>query len=125
MSTLSLGKWSISPKEATSARSAGSSQDLWTHALAAVRKIGMLRIVEIKGLKRYRREVNLKGEAMEQPITFEAIFQKATTTVDGGWRISFDLSNDDSSKVSDIAALANESLTIVVMTSGYVAKDDA
>lgn len=31
----------------------------------------------------------------KQGITFKAIFYKATSLVDGGWRVSFDLSAQD------------------------------
>lgn len=57
---------------------------------------------------------------MKEPITVEAIFQKATTTIDGGWRISFDLSHADSQKISEIAQLANETLNLVIMTTDYI-----
>lgn len=49
-------------------------------------------------------------------VAVQAIFTKASTTVDGGWRISFDVSESEAKAVTDIAQLKNEALYLVVMT---------
>lgn len=46
----------------------------------------------------------------------EAIFQSARTTVDGGWRVSFDLSEVDGDFITSLAKLKGESLFIVVQS---------
>lgn len=50
------------------------------------------------------------------PIVVKAIFSKATTTVDDGWRISFDLATHDGMAVAEIAKLAQQGLQLVIMT---------
>lgn len=37
------------------------------------------------------------------PITFEATLFKITTTVDGGWRVSFDLSHWDIQGIQELS----------------------
>ena len=51
-------------------------------------------------------------------LSFTAIFNSARTTVDGGWRITFDLSNTDSDKISEIAALQHQLLQIAIIPIG-------
>ncbi len=41
----------------------------------------------------------------EQGITFQAVFNKATTTVDGGWRISFDVPESEAANLLELAGL--------------------
>lgn len=41
----------------------------------------------------------------EQGITFKAIFNRATTTVDGGWRISFDVPESEAGSLLELAVL--------------------
>jgi hypothetical protein len=50
-------------------------------------------------------------------IAFRCVFVKATTLVDNGWRLSFDLSEQDAAAVTKIAALRNENLILVVTKS--------
>lgn len=57
---------------------------------------------------------------MDEPISIQAQFVKASTTTDGGWRITFDVGHQDSHKVTDIAALSNELLQVVIMTTNFV-----
>lgn len=53
----------------------------------------------------------MQGDA----ITFQATFSKATTLVDGGWRVSFDLSESSGHKAAQIAALTGSILQIAVV----------
>lgn len=48
----------------------------------------------------------------------EAIFNKATTTIDGGWNLTFALSDDMADKVTEVTRLREERLYVVVMTEG-------
>lgn len=41
----------------------------------------------------------------EQGITFQAVFYKATTTVDGGWRVSFDVPETEAAQLLELAGL--------------------
>ena len=52
-----------------------------------------------------------------EPIAIQAIFAKATTLVDGGWRLSLDLSEDSSDQISKIADLKDEPLYITIITT--------
>lgn len=47
------------------------------------------------------------------PLKLEAIFAKATTMVDSGWRISFDLS--EQAPVEELAKLRGKCLHIVIV----------
>lgn len=51
---------------------------------------------------------------MNEPLAIEAIFTKATTTIDGGWRISFDCG--EQAAVEALAKLRDQRLYIVIMT---------
>jgi hypothetical protein len=48
-------------------------------------------------------------------LTFVAAFHKATTTVDGGWRISFDVSEDEAKTVAQLSVLRGELLQLAVI----------
>jgi hypothetical protein len=50
-----------------------------------------------------------------QPIALIATFSKASTLVDGGWRVSFDLSEQSGPEVSELAKLKGQALYIVIM----------
>ena len=53
---------------------------------------------------------------MEQnALTFTAIFARATTLVDGGWRISFDLSNDEVKAIHVLSELRDQLLNIAIV----------
>lgn len=49
-------------------------------------------------------------------VSVGAIFNKATTLIDGGWRVSFDLSEQNSQEISEIVSMKNENLFLVVFT---------
>lgn len=51
-----------------------------------------------------------------EPIAVQATFSKATTLVDGGWRISFDLSETQAEAVSKIAQLNGQCLYLAIVT---------
>lgn len=51
-----------------------------------------------------------------ESIAIQAIFNKATTTIDGGWNITFSVSEDQAGQITEIAALRNEPLYLVIMT---------
>ncbi len=46
----------------------------------------------------------------------QAIFNKATTTIDGGWNVTFSTHDSMSKQVTEITALREESLYLIVMT---------
>lgn len=49
-------------------------------------------------------------------IAIECIFNKATTTVDGGWNLTFSLPETMGAEVAEASTLRGESLYVVVMT---------
>lgn len=51
-------------------------------------------------------------------VVLRGIVQKATTLVDGGWRVSFDL--PDSAPVEELMQLRGEDLMIVAMPASQV-----
>jgi hypothetical protein len=51
-----------------------------------------------------------------EPVLLQAQFSKATTLVDGGWRLSFDLGEDMDKEVTEVRKLKDEHLFIVVLT---------
>lgn len=46
----------------------------------------------------------------------EGTFSKATTTIDGGWRISFDIDEQQAKEITEISKLRDKALFICVMT---------
>jgi hypothetical protein len=48
-------------------------------------------------------------------LVVKAIFQSARTTIDGGWRVSFDLSEQESEFISKLPSLKGKELFVVVM----------
>lgn len=57
----------------------------------------------------------------DQGITFQAIFIKAQTTADGGWRVTFDVDNSQSQNVNILSQLRDTLLQIAVipLPEGY------
>ncbi len=51
----------------------------------------------------------------EPKIVINAILQGARTTVDGGWRISFDLPAHESNNVVELSKLNNTVLHVVII----------
>lgn len=52
---------------------------------------------------------------LSQGITLQAIFNKATTTADGGWNLTFAVSQDEALRVTQIAQLRNTILQLAVV----------
>lgn len=48
-------------------------------------------------------------------ITFNATFAKATTLIDGGWRISLDLPDFEAQKVTALAQLSDRALQVAIV----------
>lgn len=48
-------------------------------------------------------------------ITFQAIFNQAKTTPDGGWRITLDLSAEEAHKVTQLAVMKDVLLQVAVI----------
>lgn len=58
---------------------------------------------------------------MQNNITLQVVFTKAVTTVDGGWRISFDCLESESEKIAKLASLRDQGLHIAIFTDQYLA----
>lgn len=52
---------------------------------------------------------------MNEGITFQGIFSKATTTVDGGWNVTFAVSQDEAQAVLQLAQLRDQILQLAVL----------
>jgi hypothetical protein len=48
-------------------------------------------------------------------ITFRAIFNKITTTVDGGWRLSIDVDNSEKDKLNELANYRDNLLAVAIV----------
>ena len=48
-------------------------------------------------------------------VTFQAILNKITTTVDGGWRVTFDVSDSDSNAMLDLAKMRETTLQLGIV----------
>lgn len=49
-------------------------------------------------------------------IALQAIFSKATTTVDGGWNVTFSTAEHMGKEITELSKLREEGLFVVVMT---------
>lgn len=54
-----------------------------------------------------------------EAIPLSAILSKATTTVDGGWKITFDIGEDCQAQVLKLCEHKNELLQLVVVPVDY------
>lgn len=52
---------------------------------------------------------------MKDGITLNAIFVRATTTSDGGWRISFDVSSDEARSVLQLSQMRDSLLQLGIL----------
>lgn len=50
-------------------------------------------------------------------ITFQGNLNRITTTIDGGWRVSFDVPQSESESIMQLADKRDENLQIAVVTS--------
>ena len=55
------------------------------------------------------------GDMDEIGITFSATFSKASTLVDGGWRVSFDVNPDDAAKLAALSQFRDRLLQLAVI----------
>lgn len=53
---------------------------------------------------------------MQEPVALQGIFSKATTLVDGGWRVSFDLSEQMGDQVAELTKLRGIAIYVIAMT---------
>lgn len=54
-------------------------------------------------------------ERMSTCVSFKAILQKATTLVDGGWRVSFDVAEDDTQAILILSQMRDTDLHVGVV----------
>lgn len=59
----------------------------------------------------------------DKELIFDAIFFKATTTVDGAWRITFDVGCNEGENVARLTKLAQSALKVVVLQDGVPLPD--
>ena len=48
-------------------------------------------------------------------ITFQAIFNKATTTLDGGWNVTLSLPSSEALQVTQLATLTEQLLQVAII----------
>jgi hypothetical protein len=51
---------------------------------------------------------------MNEIITLQAIFNKATTTVDGGWNITFSVDQSQAQKITELSSLRDMVLNVAI-----------
>lgn len=51
---------------------------------------------------------------MNEIITLQAIFNKATTTIDGGWNITFSVDQSQAQKITEISSLRDLVLNVAI-----------
>lgn len=56
-------------------------------------------------------------------ITFQAIFQKFTSLIDGGYRVSFDVSENDAANLVQLSQLRENVLQIAIVPTNEVSHD--
>lgn len=60
-------------------------------------------------------KMSKKKEKEVEGIVFQSVFSKATTTVDGGWNITFSVSQDDANKVTLLSNFRDVLLQLAVV----------
>lgn len=55
-------------------------------------------------------------------ISFNAMINRITTTIDGGWRVTFDVPQSETQSMMELSALRDENLQIVALTSAMIAE---
>lgn len=48
-------------------------------------------------------------------LTFAGVFTKATTTVDGGWNVTFSVSQDEAKNILSLSAMRDTLLQVAVI----------
>lgn len=54
-------------------------------------------------------------------ITFQATLARITTTIDGGWRVSVDVSQSDRQAIMDLSELRQTAFQVGVVTAESIA----
>jgi hypothetical protein len=57
----------------------------------------------------------MKGRADMKGISFGAVLVRIATTIDGGWRLTLDVSQSDAEEMLKLAKLRNQSFQIGVV----------
>lgn len=57
-------------------------------------------------------------------IEFQAILYKITTTVDGGWRVTLDIGDNDQAAMMDLSKLRQSGLYIKIQTESEAWAND-
>jgi hypothetical protein len=50
-------------------------------------------------------------------ISFNAIINKITTTIDGGWRVTFDVAQSDASQIFKLSEIRDQAVQVGVLTT--------
>jgi hypothetical protein len=53
----------------------------------------------------------------DQAVTFQAIFNKATTTIDGGWNVTLSVSNDEAQRILQLSNMRDQVLQVAIIPS--------
>lgn len=53
-------------------------------------------------------------------ITFEAIFFKASTTIDGGWQVTFSVNQSEAEKLLQVSQYREEILQVAVVPNSSI-----
>lgn len=54
----------------------------------------------------------------ESAVTFQAIFSKATTTVDGGWNLTLSVNQEEAEKILQVSAMRDMLLQVAIVPEG-------
>ncbi len=63
-------------------------------------------------------------KAKGNELIFDAIFSKATTSLDGAWKLTFDVNSTEVVNIAKIARLMNKALKLVVIQDASGIDDD-
>ena len=64
------------------------------------------------------------GKTKRVAITFSATLSRLTTTLDGGWRVSFDVSQSDCDAMMALSELRDVELALAIARVGEKENDD-
>jgi hypothetical protein len=57
-------------------------------------------------------------------VTFSAILNKITTTVDGGWRVTFDVPDSETPQMAELSKLRSSTLQIGIVDLNTIANKE-
>jgi hypothetical protein len=60
---------------------------------------------------------------MMSAIKFDGILNKITTTIDGGWNVTFSVSQNDTEELMRLSEFRSEALSVVVLTAAMIAEN--